>query len=156
MDKVKCPYCGAEMRPDYPTHCTYTCNGKFHARFECPKCRAQSPLGWADTQALAVDTAHAAAMRRWQKPNRVMTWDEVVARCKAGEPIVIQLGDDAANPFYIIGFNQIYEGSVQVFHMRTYRNREYGGTWRCWSHRPTDEERAGAGWLNGNGESEKG
>ena len=24
-----------------------------------PKCRAQSPLGWADTQALAVDTAAA-------------------------------------------------------------------------------------------------
>ena len=28
----------------------------------------------------------------------MMRRDEVVARCKAGEPIVIQLGDDAANP----------------------------------------------------------
>lgn len=145
MDKVTCPYCGAEMaRSEIFDGWDENADAPIGSFYRC-ECGASSPEA-------KPDAAYAAAMQRWQEPNRVMTWDEVVARCKAGEPIVIQLGDDAANPFYIIGFNQIYEGSVQVFHMRTYRNREYGETWRCWSHRPTDEERAGARWVDEAGE----
>ena len=144
MDNPKCPYCGAEMLPDYPTHCTYTCNGKYHARFECPKCRAQSPLGWADTQALAVDTAHAAAMRRWQKPNRVLTLDEIIAldpddatcvESRRGE-IEVQLNSDLRN-----------EANAMVEDYGIDNARKlYGKHARAWLRRPTDEERAGAGW----------
>ena len=62
----RCPYCGSEM--DY----FYSYIHEEHY-YICSKCRASSPVTDREPE------SYAAAMQRWQEPNRVLTLKELKA-----------------------------------------------------------------------------
>ena len=135
MDKVWCPYCGAEMvLRDW--HDVFFGKGNF---FECV-CGAKTPIK------ASPDAAHAAAMQRWQEPNRVLTLEEILAldpdgatcvESRRGE-IEAQLNSELRN-----------EVAAVIEDYGTDNARKmYGKYARAWLRRPTDEERAGAGWVD--------
>jgi hypothetical protein len=57
MDKVRCPYCGAEMSRTGRYYDDY--EAYWYEYFDC---EAESPVGETPQD------AYAAAMRRWQEP----------------------------------------------------------------------------------------
>ena len=153
MNKVTCPYCGAEMIAQRES--TGMVRGMDF--MVCHKCFSRSPAiytvdgNWDGKQACA----HAAAMQRWREPNRVLTLVELN-----------QLAHDAPNDMVYIERKDAWSGGLEyVTCADDFRHYEpggqgsasYGVTWRARLRRPTDEERAGAGWdLNHDGESENG
>ena len=66
MDKVICPYCGAGMELDrtYKSMMAPGASGVFW--YSCDVCGSESP------RCNTPESAHAAAMRRYQPENRVL------------------------------------------------------------------------------------
>lgn len=143
----RCPYCGGKMKKrvlsDYKTLCFWL----------CPKCSATSPS--ADT----AEDAYAAAMQRWQEPNRVLTLDEV--QCLAYVEYarqhvlsveyraIIEQAENEFRPCVVvhedlsrIGILVLYDGA----NMKLMGKSMYGKRWRCWLRKPTQEEMEGTPW----------
>lgn len=144
MNKVKCPYCGAEMAlRDW--HDIFFGKGNF---FECV-CGAKSPIK------ASPDTAHAAAMERYVEPNRVLTFEEIMNLDPDGTTCVEERRTGAIK--VILNF-EILEGFAEVLRdggqdaVKKAHGHSYGRFSRAWLRRPTDEERAGAGWVDEAGE----
>ena len=140
MDNPKCPYCGAEMvLRDW--HDIFFGKGNF---YECV-CGAKSPIK------ASPDTAHAAAMQRWQEPLKPLTLDEatgsdepcVFLEIRGKEPI---WACDCVISSNFKGVHISFIGDPGRTLVAIY---DYCKTWRCWSRRPTDEERASTPWALG-------
>jgi hypothetical protein len=153
MNKVCCPYCGGIMTLAVDSYSDGTVAGAY---YECLDCKAGSPYieDAGDAEDIK-EAAHAAAMQRWREPNRVLTLEEILAldpngatcvESRRGE-IEAQLNSELQNEA---------NATVEDYGIDNAR-KMYGKYARAWLRRPTDEERAGAGWdLNHGEESENG
>ena len=141
MDKVRCPYCGAEMvLRDW--HDVFFGKGNF---FECV-CGAKSPIK------ASPDAARAAAMRRYQQENRGIDKCEL----KPGKVYWLETIGTGFRDGYVIFDGWEIAGFEENKHERDlyacFSGCGYDGCaewtgvnsdqWRCWSRRPTDEELA--------------
>ena len=127
MDKVRCPWCGAEMvLRDW--HDIFFGKGNF---YECV-CGAKSPIK------ASPDVARAAAMQRFIAHDKQI--DGVCGNCRWC------VESDKTNRMFC------------TFHGDEAEFETFADNWCSdFTRRPTDEERAGAGWdLNHDGESENG
>lgn len=142
MDKVtkpnpSCPYCGSEM-----DHWYSLAIGRQH--YVCPECYASSPAKGDELE------AYAAAMQRWQEPNRVLTMEEVREHCKQGvdaAPLWVEFsGFPSASHWMVVDIPD------EVFCTDTVRNfcmsyvNVYKKSWRCWFRKPTQEEMEAVPW----------
>ena len=136
VDKVLCPYCGAEMKLD-----SYDDGYAFGAAYYvCQECGSTSPTANTDAAALA------AAQARYLPPNRPLTLEEVNA---------LPADDDG----YIPGFLEIepywYEQDPDDFDPRLRADvmckgaldcATYNKHFRAWLRKPTQAEMDAAGW----------
>ena len=143
----RCPYCGGEMKKrllsDYKTLCFWL----------CPKCSATSPS--ADT----AESAYAAAMQRWQEPNRVLKIGEVQDLAygeyeqqhvlSVEHRAIIEGEENMVSPCVIadeslsmVGLFDLYNGAT----IKHIKKTMYGKRWRCWLRKPTQEEMEDTPW----------
>lgn len=137
MEKVLCPYCGAELKLEH-----YDDGYVFGAAFYmCPGCGSTSPTAGTNAEALV------AAQARYLPPNRPLTLEEVKALD----------ADDAGDiPCFIEVEPTAYKEDPDDFDPRlradvickpslaepTYYNKCY----RVWLRKPTQAEMDAAGW----------
>lgn len=149
-EKVLCPWCGAEM---YPTASAKVPQIEWCACYICPDCPCvNSPeVEGFKTAEEALEAAKAAALRRYTPPLKPMTLEEV----KEVKAVWIEDPEqEYESKLYPAIYWGVGNGSYSVFvadiddgeERAWYRNEEYGTWWRCWSRKPTDEERSAAGW----------
>ena len=144
----RCPYCGHKM-------------GRYYAYddffFRCPKCRVASPD--RDTEA----EAYAAAMQRWQEPNRVLAMEEVEAACGLDNETVLLWVEFNCKGVCTLAYQYCTMGQAiaTVYMIRPYDEVEtdfskmdYCNKWRCWLRKPTQEEMAGPPWEGGQREKD--
>ena len=147
----KCPYCGDGMKirvslttPDW---------GLLSAQYKCMTCESASPrieFSGGTSNEKIIERLQAAAMRRAEPKNRVLTLEEVDAHCEGGA--------DAA-PLWV-EFDGGINGWVLIAPVRETRKMDfvskllvtmgilYGKEWRCWLRKPTKEEMEGTPWEN--------
>lgn len=134
-----CPWCGTEMSP-----CTYeTTKEGWVGYCKCVECDAESPYvihcdSWED----AVKKAHRKATERMKlKP---LTLFEVEEICKNGSHSSLWYDEDTSvesdNDF--VDLSEVTRWIGDHHGAREY----YGRTWRCWTRKPTEEERRAAPW----------
>lgn len=141
IDKVLCPYCGAEMKLD-----RYDDGYEFGAAYYvCEECGSTSPTANTDAAALA------AAQARYLPPNRPLTLDEVKAHCKGGAsamPLWVEFDDGISGWVRIAPKSQGCELEY-VSDFVDLMWQQYKKSWRCWLKKPTQEEMDAAGWGGG-------
>lgn len=127
------------------------CNESSSKRCEgCPYCAMpeDDPCWEAmDADALAYIRELEAKVAELEKPLKPMTWEEAVMDDFYLEMRDGSYLDNALNEFSV---DMPDDGHVIItVHnhdgLRLERD-DYGKTWRCWSHRPTDEKRKAAEW----------
>lgn len=139
IDKVMCPYCGAEMKLD-----SYDDGYAFGAAYYvCQECGSTSPTANTDAAALA------AAQARYLPPNRPLTLDEAKA-LDADE-----VGDI---PCFVEIEPNWYEKDPDDFDPRLRADvmckgaldcAIYNKHFRIWLRKPTQAEMDAAGWGGG-------
>lgn len=139
----RCPYCGGKMKKRVLSDYTILCF------WLCPKCSATSPS--ADT----AESAYAAAMQRWQEPNRVLTMEEVEDACKLDNEMVLLWVEFNCNGVCTLAYQYCTMGQAiaTVYLIRPYDEAEtdfskmdYRKKWRCWLRKPTAEEMSTTPW----------
>lgn len=147
MDNTpKCPYCGDGMKirvslitPDW---------GLLSAQYKCMTCESTSPrieFSGGTSNEKIIERLQAAAMRRAEPKNRVLTPEELKNHAgflwnenrydsfeSEGEPAY------AENDFLYVG-----DGNVDL---KLNISKIYGRHWRCWLRKPTKEEMEGTPW----------
>ena len=133
---ILCPYCGAEMEMIGFDKFWYT----------CPKCAADSPFVEGKQE------AYAAAQRRYVPPIKPLTLEEALVQrvvyvdwknngAVVDSPILLHMIWDEWSEQDILAWESFgVEGEYDP------PATDYNRTWRCWSRRPTDEERMDAAW----------
>ena len=145
MDKVRCPYCGTEMVLWVDSYSDGTVGG---ALYTCPDCKSDSPYieDAEDVEA----AARAAAMQRWQEPNRVLTLEDVeMWGNKETKPTWLEFRYmGGATRLDASLYGGISENGIHFYDRSwtAYPKNEYGKRFRFWSSRPTDEERKAVRW----------
>lgn len=142
----KCPYCGDGMKirvslitPDW---------GLLSAQYKCMTCESTSPrieFSGGTSNEKIIERLQAAAMRRAEPKNRVLTLEELKNHAgflwnenrydsfeSEGEPAY------AENDFLYVG-----DGNVDL---KLNISKIYGRHWRCWLRKPTKEEMEGTPW----------
>ena len=143
-EKILCPWCGAEMNDRWYKNEL----GRF-GNYVCDDCWAESPeVVWPEGMPKSEWDAlnKAAALRRYTPILKPMTLEEVIAF--DGE---IWMEDKSDFDVWACRcfFNRAEKKmTVHYITMNTevLEFSTYGKTWRCWSRKPTDEERSAAGW----------
>ena len=132
----RCPYCGTPMV--WEEKIEGTC------WYECYKCGATAPT--EET----VQAAYAAAMQRWQEPNRVLTLEEIISKVSdavGGVPVWVEqqeLGWAWAGWQVLRGTERcvlMFGPTVGIADTQNI-NR----TWRCWLRKPTRAETEDTPW----------
>lgn len=139
----KCPYCGDGMKirvslttPDW---------GLLSAQYKCMTCESTSPrieFSGGTSNEKIIERLQAAAMRRAEPKNRVLTLEELKVYTGflwnenrfdyEGEPVFVEKGF-------------MYAGNGNV-DLRQDISDAYGKNWRCWLRKPTKEEMEGTPW----------
>lgn len=145
----KCPYCGDRMHihvslitPEWEL---------LSAQYRCVTCGSTSPrieFPGDTANDEITERLQAAAMRRAEPKNRVLTLEEVVRsevmwyeqRTMQGVRVVI-LGY-AQNE---LGFTQLINYLGDKFYRR---DDAYNDFWRCWLRKPTEAERRETPWKS--------
>ena len=140
-DKIFCPWCGTEMEIKTVEHhgadsFLYPEEGRkplWNAWTNCLNynCEAEGPIVVEfESEQEAIKAARAAALRRYTPPLKPMTLEEATERRSVW--------------YEKIGFEprEIREYGLGL----TPPRENYGVTWRCWLHKPTDEERNAVEW----------
>ena len=159
IDKVLCPWCGAEMTIKARWHYDYAERERkvWNACAECynDDCGVNGPYVIEyPTEEEAIAEALNRALRRYEPPIRPLTlWEARNAdycyfesNTKGTSTQVVLLGMDKAvgRDIYV----ELLEFGEDVEYCE-YANLEgYGKTWRCWPRKPTDEEREACEWEN--------
>lgn len=141
MSSPTCPYCGKDMEWARSYHSMLLPGQSVRFWWAC-ECGASSPHRAEEDEALA------AAMQRWQEPLKPLALREVAG---SEEPCVYMeiKGNETirACDCVISGDLQCIEVSLIGSAMSSWMPINlYGKKWRCWSRRPTDEERESAPW----------
>lgn len=148
-DKIICPWCGAEMRASVAMLDVY---GAI-ARYECSYCHACGPQRRGLQKEETSAAARAAAIRRYTPPLKPMTLEEAYEAeycylehdTKGMDTQIVMLGmmsTNARNESRV----EILEFGEDADYCGKLECSDYGKTWRCWSRKPTDEERSAAEW----------
>ena len=154
-ERVFCPWCGKSM--------FYCINREERIEFFlCGVCNAQSPTvkgnGAGTKKYYAWDgretTAREEALKRYVPTLHPLTFEEATEddyylERKGDEDIDVALNQFAT--FTLEGSPRIEDYDFIVFTTHDedglkLRRADYGKTWRCWSRRPTPEERAAIPW----------
>lgn len=146
----RCPYCGEEMRE----------NGNFSYRwYMCPYCLSAGPrkiidvTGYPNEELAVVDAAQKAreaAMKCWQKPNRVLTLKEVREHCKQGAdaaPLWVEFHKVPSVSRWMVVYEPegVFIHDMVQYYLASFVDG-YDRVWRCWLRKPTEEEREAAPW----------
>ena len=112
--------------------------------YECYKCGATAPT--EETE----QAAYTAAMQRYVEPNKVLTLDEMQGYCKKGvlEHTAWLEMRYSGNWYWVIFYPSVHHLSLDT--MEAYiknRGKLYNLDWRCWLHKPTQEEREAVPWA---------
>lgn len=136
--KVICPWCGSEM--------TFV-KAKMNYRcwYDCKKCLSKSPVFDSEEELEFYASKYYEYNLQYEQDTRLLTLDEALSVC---DYIYFEeKGNKYMSDFYLrdLGDDFVgieYSGLTTVF----YHKKEYGSTWRCWTAKPTDEERQAAKW----------
>lgn len=128
------------------------CHVNGHPHTRCHKCPywGTGPHGSSECNVLAAD---ALALLKEQEP-RVMNVTEVTA-CEVGTVLWVEerqgvtwnlfpLEIDVSSTHPDTGTNYLF--FITYHDIRIFECDEYNRTWRCWSARPTDEQRKAVKW----------
>ncbi len=142
MEKVLCPYCGAEMKLDRQDD-GYVFGSAYYV---CQECGSTGPTANTDAAALS------AAQARYLPPNRPLTLDEVKA---------LPADDDGYIPCFLEIEPNRYAQDTDDFEPRLRADAisvslsgwdPYGIHYRAWLRKPTQAEMDAAGWGGMNDE----
>lgn len=139
----KCPYCGDGMKirvslttPDW---------GLLSAQYKCMTCESTSPrieFSGGTSNEKIIERLQAAAMRRAEPKNRVLTLEEL--KVYTGFLWNENRFDYEGEPAFVEkGFMYAGNGNVDL---RQDISDTYGKNWRCWLRKPTKEEMEGTPW----------
>ena len=136
VDKVLCPYCGAEMKLD-----SYDDGYAFGAAYYvCQECGSTSPTANTDAAALA------AAQARYLPPNRPLTLEEAKG-LDADEVGDIPCFVEVEPNWYEKGPDDIYPRlRADVMCKGALDCSTYNKLFRIWLRKPTQAEMDAAGW----------
>ena len=140
----RCPLRGGEMHLGYAFASNIVEGHKQKWHYYC-NCGLWFPL--MDTPEEALSTAQ----KRWQEPNRVLTLEEVRGHCKQGAdaaPLWVEFsGYLSASRWIVVDQpDEVFcTDTVKNFCM-SYVDIYYGKSWRCWLHKPTQEEMSTTPW----------
>ncbi len=150
-----CPYCGAEMTLENNEDVLFGLFGEekmYWYQCNTPSCGIHSPVNHTK-----VGAYRAAAMARWQKPNRVLTLEEVLVTAydeyNTEQETVMYLEDREEYEGYAIVTDLEADGSKILFEFSgigggvKHNEKDYGSIWRCWLRKPTKEESKAVAWL---------
>ena len=137
----KCPYCGGNMEP----HSIHGNQGGELSWYSCQKCEAISP------NKKTKEAAIAAALRRTEPENRVLTLEEIYAKIDDEDWNVVWIeGPDSqkAEPMcpYYKEENKIVFCAPPFVRVWEETISRYGKSWRCWPRKPTPEQMAAEKW----------
>ena len=112
---------------------------------DCDNCPYNENTRYCDTQLMR----DAIAMLKVQEP-RVMTLKEI-NHLKYGSPYIIETNIPSDEPRLMYGLYS-HKGMAGNYTFDTVDRRrnlfdvDYGKIWRCWTSRPTDEQRKATPW----------
>ena len=142
----RCPYCGKGMEIDTFENYLGWCG-----QAVCKACKSRGVLKrYHAEQAEAEQAAYAAAMQRWQEPNRVLTLGEIISKVSdavGGVPVWVEqqeLGWAWAGWQVLRGTERcvlMFGPTVGIADTQNI-NR----TWRCWLRKPTRAETEAVPW----------
>jgi hypothetical protein len=120
--------------------------GLLSAQYKCMTCESTSPrieFSGGTSNEKIIERLQAAAMRRAEPKNRVLTLEELEVYTGflwnenrfdyEGEPAFVEKG-----------FMYAGNGNVDLRHDIS---DTYGKNWRCWLRKPTEAERRGTPWA---------
>lgn len=142
----KCPYCGDGMKirvslttPDW---------GLLSAQYKCMTCESTSPrieFSGGTSNEKIIERLQAAAMRRAEPKNRVLTLEEATG---SDEPVWLEamsrvfIADVCVAPdARMVQIQTIGKASCEYLPLC-----DYGVLWRCWLRKPTEAERRETPW----------
>ena len=151
----KCPYCGDRMKirvslttPDW---------GLLSAQYKCMTCESTSPrieFSGGTSNDEIIERLQAAAMRRAEPKNRVLTLEELKAYCTEGADAAPLWYEDKersnVSRWMVIDLPELAFGStatVKRLVNSQFFEPAYGENWRCWLRKPTEEEMEGTQWA---------
>lgn len=144
-EPVLCPWCGSEMSLDTAINRINPSkfSGKAECVYKCYACGATAPrTGWKIAKE-APEAAYAAAMKRAEPPNSVLTLEEV--RARNHKPVYVvgkeKVIDGAAGEGWSIVDAEVCETLYVIYDFC-----DYGKEWVAFDCEPTDEERAAVPW----------
>lgn len=152
----RCPYCGAEMTLEDNEDVLFGLFGEekmYWYQCNTPSCGIHSPATHTK-----VGAYRAAALARWQKPNRVLTLEEVLVTayddCNTEQETVMYLECREEYEGYAIVTDMEADGDSNILLEFSGigsgvkpNEKDYGSFWRCWLRKPTKDEREAAKWL---------
>lgn len=157
MSDPKCPYCGAEMLDD-----AYT--------WYCPECHSSSPVVIYEEKCQIMSEVEKKAYAReaaYRRPQlRPLSFDECMVYGDTEQqtdmipdPVWLEYRDPDGWTGWICLQDHVYHPledprgrGLYIMHPgcdvegKSEYEADYGKTWRCWSRRPTDQEKAEAEW----------
>lgn len=152
----KCPYCGDRMKirvslttPDWRL---------LSAQYKCMTCESTSPrieFSGGTSNEKIIERLQAAAMRRVEPKNRVLTLEELKAYCTEGAdatPLWYDEKERNVSRWMVIDLPELSFGStatVKRLVNSQFFEPTYGEKWRCWLRKPTDTERRETPWNGG-------
>lgn len=160
----RCPYCGAEMRiekPIFADEYDYDASlvgakAGWCTQATCTKCWSVAPFVYGtETEKDAYEVVREKAMKRWQEPNRVLTWEEVCAACDVPEWVFLWREWNVKNaavyieqicPAYELNNEDVVFVSPGDKTGGRYNKAEYGKRLRCWIRKPTMNEMENTPW----------
>lgn len=164
-DKILCPWCGAEMFHPRPWQKGTPDMGGYNwtVQAKCRECGAFSPKVYGRRRQEAENKLFVTALRRYTPPLKPMTLEEVFALSHDENEILwLEYHDEQAirkglcgyyEPEYVLAYSPIQGNKPEVNFYRAGVEMGnapdpavYGIGWRCWSRKPTAEERSAAEW----------
>ena len=111
---------------------------------DCDSC----PVGFGEACALNLKRA-ALELLKSQEP-RVMTWEEAQANVNQGPFIIMEVRDSTGTEIdfgvLVDDSYEMSEGSLLTVSDFWMLEDDYGKRFRCWTSRPTDEQREATQW----------
>ena len=120
-------------------------------------CKEHCPYWRSETLDCSIRLANdSLALLKAQEP-RVMTQEEVESAYEKQEPVWLDVKDVPVSNYIVIGYRLMHKtrkGHEMAYELigasivseKSYGVSMYGKKWRCWTSRPTDEQREGAKW----------
>lgn len=120
--------------------------GLLSAQYKCMTCESTSPrieFSGGTSNEKIIERLQAAAMRRVEPKNRVLTLEELKVYTGFLWKVYNGFDCEGAPAFVEKGFMYAGNGNVDL---RQDISDTYGKNWRCWLRKPTEAERRETPW----------